>query len=69
MTRKHSCGRRGRRDAERASAAISTQATPNSSSDTALRVLSGMLPTTGQCSVSKKYQMDPQSAPRLALNR
>ena len=33
-----------------------------------LRVLTLVVPTTGQCSVSKKYQIEPQSAERVSLS-
>src|SRR5580700_6700828 len=67
-TRKHSCGRRGRRGAASASQAIAAQATAKNTADIRLRALSEELPSAGTLKCSKKYQIEPQSAPRSLLN-
>src|SRR5215472_14308126 len=66
-TRKNTCGTRGRRGAARTRTQISAHATPNSAADTRLSEPWPSEPASGQCSVSKKYQIDPQSAGRVAL--
>src|SRR6516162_6455126 len=66
-TRKNTCGTRGRRGAARISTAMSTQPNANTTADRAFSPLSEREPTTGQCSVSKKYQIDPQSAARVVF--
>src|SRR6516162_9105056 len=61
-TRKNTCGTRGRRGAARMSAAMTTQPMANTSAERVLSPFSDSESRNGQCSASKKYQMDPQSA-------
>src|SRR5262249_15243257 len=67
VSRKISCSNRGRLGAATASAMTPTQAIRNRAADRKLIVGNDRPPTTGQCSVWKKYQIEPQSAPRFAL--
>src|SRR5579862_9685245 len=66
-TRKNTCGTRGRRGAVRISTPMSTHPARNASPENELSPFSDSEPTMGQCSVSKKYQMEPQSAGRVVL--
>ena len=66
-TRKHSCGRRGRRGAASASQAIAAHAMMKNSADILLSALSWALPSTGTRKYSNRYQTEPQSAPRFSL--
>ena len=50
------------------STAMPTQAARNTSDEMAFRLCTLVVPMTGQCSVSKKYQIEPQSAERVSLS-
>ena len=66
--RKKTCGSRGRRGAARMISATNRHATTKTARARTLSVSILSVPTKGQCSVSKKYQMDPQSAVLVALS-
>src|SRR5215469_3330087 len=68
-TRKNTWGTRGLRGAARMSAAMMTQPTANTRAESALSPVTDSESRNGQCSVSKKYQMDPQSAGRVLLSQ
>src|SRR5215471_13108395 len=67
-TRKKTWGTRGRRGAVRIRPPMSTQPPAKTAADSRFSDPPVSEPRNGQCSISKKYQTDPQSAARDALS-
>src|ERR1700685_2612405 len=67
-TRKNTWATRGRRGAARIRAAIRANATTNSSRLIRFSAPRPMVPSTGHRRTSKKYQIQPQSAPRVEFS-
>src|SRR6266516_780145 len=67
-TRKKTWGTRGRRGAVRIRAPTSTQPTAKKAAENRFSEPPVSEPRNGQCSVSKKYHTEPQSAARSLLS-
>src|SRR6516162_10430005 len=67
-TRRNTWGTRGRRGAVRISAAMSTHPAAKTAAENRLSALPVSEPRNGQCSISKKYHTEPQSAGRPLLS-
>src|SRR5580704_787260 len=67
-TRKNTWGTRGRRGAVRIRAPMITQPAAKAAAENRLSEPPVSEPTNGQCSVSKKYHTEPQSAGRSLLS-